>query len=118
MPTKEQQRSAFALEHINDFGAQGVSKEYANFIVGVPTMILTNGIAQTMAFLLAKGQDRTEDRVKNGEKPATKVFAILKKWLSKKMPVLSAEGDKQFLEWLAKLPQSVPRRLRRRNIKK
>jgi CRISPR-associated protein Cmr5 len=96
MPTKEQQRSAFALLRINDFGAQGVPEKDANFIVGTPNMILTNGISQTMAFLLSKGEERS-----------TRVFCILKDWLSQEIKALpNSANNHQFLSQFAKLEQN------------
>lgn len=96
MPTtKEQQRSAFALQRINDFGAN-VPTDAANFIVGTPTMILTNGIAQAMAFLVAKGDTRTLG-----------VFSILKDWLAQEIPALAQNAnDRQFLAQFANLEQN------------
>jgi CRISPR-associated protein Cmr5 len=96
--TKEQQRSAFALQRINDFGANGVPKDDANFIVGTPTMILTNGVAQTMAFLLSK--QKGDAVVKE-----VKVFKILESWLAKEIPALTGKEGKQFLMQFAKLEQ-------------
>lgn len=97
MATKEQQRSAFALENISDFGAQGVPKEDANFIVGTPTMIMTNGIAQVMAFLLSKQKPDCKE---------VRVFRILKRWLEQEIPGLSDGNDRQFLAQFAGLNQN------------
>lgn len=58
MLSKEQDRSAFALKQIQKVK---VDKDLANFIVGTPTMILQNGMGQTMAFLLAKADDKKEN---------------------------------------------------------
>jgi len=102
MPTtKEQQRSAFALQRITDFGADGVKKDDANFIVGTPTMILTNGVAQTMAFLLSKKDE------KKGVVKEVKVFKILQKWLADEIAALPKKNDdRQFLEGFSKLKQN------------
>lgn len=51
MISKEQKRSDFALNQIRN---KTISEDFANFIVGTPTMILQNGFGQTMAFLLSK----------------------------------------------------------------
>ena len=100
MNTKEQQRSAFALQRIQDFGADGVSKNDANFIVGTPNMILANGIAQTMAFLLSKQKN---DQIV----VEVKVFKILKKWLSREISSLSdAADDRNFLALFSTLEQN------------
>ncbi|MDR2143169.1 MAG: type III-B CRISPR module-associated protein Cmr5 [Treponema sp.] len=77
MQTKQQQRAQFALENIGSSGT--VDKETANFIVGTPTMILTNGIGQTLAFLLSK---KDKDKKRGKEKM---VFELIKKWLCKTM---------------------------------
>jgi CRISPR-associated protein Cmr5 len=75
MQTKQQERAAFALENL-PFNENGkIDKETANFIVGTPTMILTNGLGQTLAFLLS-----------NKDKPKQyKVFAAIKRWLCLEM---------------------------------
>ena len=95
--TKEQQRSAFALQQIQEYWKNGVKKEEANFIVGMPTMILTNGVGQSMAFLLSK-----KDEEKSG-----RVFAILKKWLvsEKIVPVSENADNMQFLKKFSDLEQ-------------
>jgi CRISPR-associated protein Cmr5 len=100
MPTtKEQQRSAFALKRINDFGHNGVPEKEANFIVGTPTIILINGIAQTQAFLMSKKKER-EVVVE------VKVFDILKDWLAQEIPALPENVDnRQFLSQFAALEQ-------------
>jgi CRISPR-associated protein Cmr5 len=79
MQTKQQERAAFALEHLP--GNNGsVDEKTANFIVGTPTMILTNGLGQTLAFLLSK---------KGGKEK--QVFDIIMKWLCREM-----SGDDEF----------------------
>jgi len=58
MISKEQKRSDFVLNALSRLEeSQAIDKEFANFIVGTPTMILENGFAQTMAFLLSKCSD-------------------------------------------------------------
>ena len=56
MKSKEQQRSDYALNQLQLFMETdgSVPEDVATFIVGTPTMILQNGLGQTMAFLLAK----------------------------------------------------------------
>ena len=71
--TKQQKRAAFALKQIKNFkDTKKDDKEFhelANFIVGVPNMILSNGLGQTLAFLLTK-----KDKQK-------KTFWVIKDWL-------------------------------------
>ncbi len=58
MISKEQKRSDYALQQLQGImkneHASAIPKETASFIVGTPTMILQNGLGQTMAFLLSK----------------------------------------------------------------
>ena len=89
MQTKEQNRSRFALEMISEhFSQGGVDKESANFIVGIPTMILTNGIAQTLAFLLSN---------KTKEKQYL-VLKIVRTWLEQEIAGLHAKTEMGFLQ--------------------
>ncbi len=61
MISKEQKRSNFVLNELTRLEqSQPIDKEFANFIVGTPTMILENGFAQTMAFLLSKCNDNSK----------------------------------------------------------
>jgi CRISPR-associated protein Cmr5 len=76
MQTRQQIRAQFSLEYTRDnlvSRGNAVPKEIANFIVGTPTLILTNGLGQTLAFLLSK-----KDKQK-------KVFDFIKKWLCQDM---------------------------------
>ena len=93
MATKEQERSAFALEMIERKFPQGVDKDSANFIVGAPTMILTNGIAQTLAFLLSN-----RSKVKQ-----FLVFCVLREWLQDQINNLRADTEILFLQKFAGL---------------
>lgn len=69
--TKQQKRAAFALESLQDKVKQdNVEKKLATFIVGMPNMILSNGLGQSLAFLKAKGK---------GEHKF--VFCVIKKYL-------------------------------------
>ena len=52
MHTKEQQRSAFALKCL----PETLKKEEANFWVGLPNLILQNGLGQSIAFCLSKAE--------------------------------------------------------------
>lgn len=99
MATKEQERSAFALQKIDERFGQAIEKEHANFIVGVPTMILTNGIAQTMAFLLSKKKKKENDPPTIHEV----VFGIIKEWLSLQFDFLRKQSNMDFLLCFSKI---------------
>ncbi len=93
MQTKEQQRSEFALVKIKGFGFP-VKKDVANFVVGVPTLVLENGLGQTLAFLLSKQkQDHTT------------ICNILRDWLGQEIQALQTKDNFSFLQKLAGLEQ-------------
>ena len=98
MQTKEQKRSLFALEQISRHFNDQVDQETANFIVGMPTMILTNGLGQSMAFLLSKGERQS----KYG-----RVFDIISTWLQQDIQELAAPSEMEFLKQFSRLDQSV-----------
>lgn len=92
--TKQQKRAKFALEELTKIMENGkVNHKLAQFIVGMPNMILSNGIAQTFAFLLSKKSK------KGDEKKYGQTFDIMKNWLessdgkSKLFPKSNSEID-------------------------
>lgn len=106
MNTKEQKRAGYALREIAVFG-QDIAKEDANFLVGLPTMILTNGLAQTLAFLLSKKPDQAANI--NTDKHI-RSFRLVRKWLvDPREGVGELKGktldDKAFLLQLAQMSQ-------------
>lgn len=56
--TKQQDRANFALKKLEEFSEDKsnivVKKELSSFIVGMPTMILANGLGQSLAYLFSK----------------------------------------------------------------
>ncbi|HRU77793.1 MAG TPA: type III-B CRISPR module-associated protein Cmr5 [Rectinema sp.] len=64
MKTRDQERAAFVLAEIEKSYPDGIPKEHANYFAGLPTMILENGLGQTMVFLLSKSRDTLRDNNK------------------------------------------------------
>ncbi len=97
--TKQQQRAEFALESLEKFKESGVKKEYSQFIVGMPNMILSNGLGQSLAFLKAKSSK--EER--------SFVFSVLKKYILQeyKNDFMNIEDDFSFLVKLNSISQST-----------
>ncbi|MDR1912833.1 MAG: type III-B CRISPR module-associated protein Cmr5 [Helicobacteraceae bacterium] len=86
MQTQQQKRAEFALKEIGKMGK--IDKETANFYAGAPTLILTNGLGQTMAFLLTKtSREKT-------------LFVILKEWLTADKNPLCDHKNKREAEFL------------------
>ena len=96
MQTKEQKRSAFALNQVEKVFGIPVDKETANFVVGVPTMVLANGLGQALAFLLSKQKG-----------PHMKTFQAMKQWLETEEPGLKGKTDLEFLQAIAIIDQGV-----------
>jgi len=100
MRTREQIRSEFALGEVKEFEESDV-----NFIVGIPTMIINNGLGQTLAFLLSKKQDDSK------EKFDKHIFCynIIRDWLTDKVYGVDGlrgeeiKNDREFLKNIAKL---------------
>ena len=96
MENIQQERAKFAIEQLEKISSnQVIDKDTATFIVGTPNMILSNGIGQTLAFLLAKN-----DKEK-------KVYRILKNWICKKYANLgfTDKSDMDFIKTFCTLKQ-------------
>jgi CRISPR-associated protein Cmr5 len=73
--TLEQRRAKFALEKIQQLSQQqGKAKEAALYIRRLPTLTFSNGLGQTLAFLLAKAEGKKDN-------PARYVYDIVSDWL-------------------------------------
>ncbi len=79
MQTKQQERAAFALEQINqiktDYDNPKSFHIFAQLVIGMPNMLLSNGLGQTLAFLLAKSEKENDEH--------KKTFVMIKTWLLK-----------------------------------
>ena len=106
--TKQQKRAEFALKSLEKFEGKEVPKDHAQFIVGVPTMILTNGLGQTLAFLKAKSAKKKERGF---------VYETMKAYLIKEFPVFSAcKDDVDFLKKLNESSQADYIRMQRESL--
>lgn len=104
MENIQQERAKFAIEQLEKISInQVIDKDTATFIVGMPNMILSNGIGQTMAFLLAKNDK--EKKTKNDKEK--KVYKILKNWICKKYANLgfTDKSDMDFIKTFCTLKQ-------------
>lgn len=76
----EQKRAAEAWSCIQavseDIDSSKFKKEYRSIVMKLPTLILTNGLGQTLAFLKSKGKG-------NENNPEEKVYGDLQGWLAK-----------------------------------
>lgn len=96
--TKQQKRAEFALKSLDKYKDSGVPSGHATFIVGMPNMILSNGLGQSLAFLKAK----------SSKKEIEFVFGILKSYLQKEFSSSFADikDDFDFLSRINSISQS------------
>ena len=96
--TKQQKRAEFALKSLDKYKDSGVPSGHAIFIVGMPNMILSNGLGQSLAFLKAK----------SSKKEIEFVFGILKSYLQKEFSSSFADikDDFDFLSRINSISQS------------
>jgi CRISPR-associated protein, Cmr5 family len=78
MKTLEQERSNYAFKCISEIKGKTFEKDASSLISKLGTLILTNGLGNTLAFLFAKGKDHHLE-----------VIAIISNWL------LGQEGQKE-----------------------
>lgn len=65
------------IDYVNkDMDDKGFKKEYRSIVMKLPTLIITNGLGQTLAFLKSKGKG-------DEKKPEEKVYQDIGDWLSK-----------------------------------
>ncbi len=88
--TLQQERAASAWAQIEQVEAENEKfrKEYGSLIRGLPAMILSDGLAQTLAFLLAKGK---EDRTK----PHFAAYQHLSAYVCQRLT-----ADRDLLQWV------------------
>ena len=88
--TLQQERAASAWAQIEQVEGESdkFKKEYGSLIRGLPAMILSDGLAQTLAFLLAKGKaDNT--------KPHFAAYQHLSIWVCQRL-----NAGQDLLQWV------------------
>jgi CRISPR-associated protein Cmr5 len=96
--TKDQERARAAWSNIQSVKTQGYEAKYSSLAKKFPTLVLTNGLGQTLAFLRAKGKDS-----KGRDKPEFQnLYQHISSWVSNQM---YETGDNKLLE---RLIGSVP----------
>ncbi len=90
--TLQQERAASAWAQIEQVEAhlRDVKKEYGSLVRGLPAMILSDGLAQTLAFLLAKGKG-------DAKKPHQAAYEHLSAWVCQR---LNAGKNMDLLQWV------------------
>ena len=92
--SEEQRRAKAAWDEIRKVKETGWAGEYRALVRSAATDILTNGLGQTLAFLLSKAKGR-------GDVPHAALYAHLSKWFP--------EAQSDLLKWLVEKPSDVYR---------
>ncbi len=81
MRTLEQQRAADALHKVRmvSEASENVGKEFATYVTGLAPSIISNGLGQTCASLLARAKGNTSD-------PHHILYRYLQEWLCRDAP--------------------------------
>lgn len=77
MRTREQERASFAWKKVSKLGGELLSK-YKDTARKFPSMVVNNGLGQTLAFLIAKGTEKGEPDEKKSE---WQLYAHIQEWL-------------------------------------
>lgn len=93
--TLEQQRATRAWECVDEVTSksQDFKKKYGSLARKVPTLILTNGLGQTLAFLKAKGKNHPADE-------HTVLFRHLSRWVLSQVAPSSPATNGDLLQWV------------------
>ena len=97
--TLEQKRAKHAWDCVQKVKSQPFASDYRSIAVKVPSLILTNGLGQTLAFLKAKGKNE----------PANEheiLYKHIEEWLQRQLGI-----NKNLLDWLVNNATSQQYRL-------
>jgi CRISPR-associated protein Cmr5 len=116
----ERAKEAWAcIDYVDSKEKDKFKKEYRSIVMKSPTMIITNGLGQTLAFLKSKGKN-------DKSKPEEKLYRDIESWLDKRVQwtargelmekVIVLPNDKfrhataetlSFLSWMKRFADAV-----------
>ena len=97
--TLEQKRAKHAWDCVQEVKSQPFASDYRSIAVKVPSLILTNGLGQTLAFLRAKGEGEPGNEHEI-------LYQHIEEWLQKQLGI-----NKNLLDWLVNTATSQQYRL-------
>ena len=92
-----QNRAAFCLDQLADINDK-IREDFKPFSAGLPSFILQNGFGQALAFLVAKGKAKYDDK-------HLTAFRIICDWLVERN-IIKSEQPKDILLQIARLEQT------------
>ncbi|MGQ9463872.1 MAG: type III-B CRISPR module-associated protein Cmr5 [Candidatus Fervidibacter sp.] len=90
--TLEQGRAKRAWECVQEVKSQPYASDYRTIAIKAPSLIVTNDLGQTLAFLKAKGRKEKEHET---------LYCHLLSWLQKQLSL-----DSDLLEWIIETASS------------
>jgi CRISPR-associated protein Cmr5 len=99
MRALEQERAKHAWECINEVKDKNFAGNYRTIAVKAPSLILTNGLGQTLAFLKAKGKNDPSDQHEV-------LYQHISDWLKQQLKL-----NDDLLEWIVSKATSQQYRL-------
>lgn len=86
------------IDYINsELDDKKFKKEYRSMVMKLPTLIIANGLGQTLAFLKSKGKG-------DEKKPEEKVYQDIKGWLFKNKNIHWTAQDDELIARVIALP--------------
>lgn len=122
-PTKDQQRAKFAWEKVTEaerlFGEN--FEKYVNFSKSAPTLVMSNGLMQALAFLQSRKEDQAKSLVAQicGWLGAEKIvenggFNIVMEGLSRRTDGAgyrrATEETLEILKWIRQLADAIKKK--------
>ncbi|MEM4747311.1 MAG: type III-B CRISPR module-associated protein Cmr5 [Archaeoglobaceae archaeon] len=118
MRTLEQERARYAWQCINEVRNQSFASDYRSIAVKMPSLILTNGLGQTLAFLKAKGKGNPSDEhevfyqhISNWLKQQLKLTDDLLEWIvnyaNSQQYRLATMEALALLQWLRRFAEAI-----------
>jgi CRISPR-associated protein Cmr5 len=101
--TLEQQRAQRAWECVQDATSQSqeFKKKYGSLARKVPTLVLTNGLGQTLAFLLAKAKRHEPEQKRSVEAKAHDLLLVhLSSWVLSQVASSTTASNGDLLQWV------------------
>jgi len=97
--TEEQRRASFAWKKVSDVPDKD---KYKSIVQKFPSMVMNNGLGQALAFLLAKGTDKTGTKV-DESKEHGQLYQHLEIWLCEEKKIVpKGEGSFGLISGLVK----------------
>jgi CRISPR-associated protein Cmr5 len=94
--TTEQRRAAAAWAAVEDVHSS-FQKQYGSVIRKLPALVLTNGLAASLAFLMAKGTPEAGKAQTNENKAHKTAYEHLSRWV---MGQLQPGQDQDLMAWV------------------